>query len=42
MNSKKLILKVVPVIISMTIKFEDFDPDNILTDEKPYENITKV
>ena len=26
----------------MTIKFEDFDPDNILTDEKPYENITKV
>ena len=29
----------VHVIILMTIKIEDFDHDNILIDEKSYENI---
>ena len=30
MNEKKLTLKIVLVVISMTIKIEDFDFDNIL------------
>ena len=34
MNSEKFVLKIVLVIISMTIKFDDFDFDNILIDEK--------
>ena len=38
-NFKKFILKVACVIISMTIKVEDFDTDNILIDEKSHENI---
>ena len=38
-NFKKFVLKVAPVIISMTIKVEDFDTDNILIDEKSHENI---
>ena len=29
----------VHVIISMTIKLEDFDLDNILMDEKSHENV---
>ena len=36
---KKFVLKFVCVIILMTIKFEDFDLDNILLDEKQYEDI---
>ena len=32
-------VKMVHVIILMTIKIEDFDHDNILIDEKSYENI---
>ena len=39
MNKKKLVLKIVHVIISMTIKIEDFDFDNILLDEKSCQNI---
>ena len=39
MNWKKLILKIVSVIISITIKIEDLDLDNILIDEKSYKNI---
>ena len=31
---KKMIIKIAHVIISMTIKIEDFDSDNILTAEK--------
>ena len=38
MNLKKFVLKIVRVIISMTIKLEDFDFD-ILIDEKSHENI---
>ena len=34
MNSEKFVLKIVLVIVSMTIKFDDFDFDNILIDEK--------
>ena len=37
-NSKKLILKLVYVIVSVTIKFEDFDIDNILIDKKSYKD----
>ena len=36
----KLILKIVCFIISMTIKTEDFNLDNILIDEKLYQNIS--
>ena len=36
---RKFILKIVPVIISMTIKLEDIDFDNILIDEKSLKNI---
>ena len=39
MNFKKLILKIVRVIISMTIKLEDFDIDKILIAEKSDGNI---
>ena len=39
MNLKKFVLKIVPVIISMTIKLEDFDLDKNLIDEKSHENI---
>ena len=35
----KLILKLVRVIISMTIKIKDFNLDNILIDEKSYKNV---
>ena len=38
-ESKKSVLITVRVIISMTIKFGDFDSDNILLNEKSYENI---
>ena len=38
-NFKTFVLKVARVIISMTIKVEDFDTDNILIDEKSHENI---
>ena len=34
-----MVLKTVHAIISTTIKIEDFDLDNILIDEKSYENI---
>ena len=37
-NEKKLTQKIVPVIISIAIKFKDFDLDNILIDEKSYGN----
>ena len=37
MKSKKFVLKMVHVIISM-IKLEDFNLDNILIDEKPHKN----
>ena len=37
--SKKSILKIALVIILMTIEIQDFDFDNILLDEKSYENI---
>ena len=36
----KLILKIVCFIISMTIKTEDFNLDNILIDKKLYRNIS--
>ena len=36
---RKFILKIVRVIISMTIKLEDIDFDNILIDEKSLKNI---
>ena len=36
---KKFILNFARVIISITIRFEDFDFDNILIDEKSYENV---
>ena len=36
---KKGSIKNRTVVISMTIKIEDFDFDNILQDEKLYENI---
>ena len=39
MNFKKFVLKIRPVIISMTIKLEDFDFNNILIDEESHENI---
>ena len=39
MNLKKFVLKIVSVIISMTIKLEDFDLDKNLIDEKSHENI---
>ena len=39
MKFKKFVLKIICVIISMTIKLEDFDLDNILIDEKSHENI---
>ena len=38
MNLKKILLKIVRIIILMTIKLEDFDINNILIDEKSYEN----
>ena len=38
-NLRKFILKIVRVIISMTIKLEDIDFDNILIDEKSLKNI---
>ena len=39
MNFKKFALKIVRNIISMTIKFEDVDFDNILIDAKSHKNI---
>ena len=39
MNLKTFVLETVRVIISMAIKFEEFDFDNVLIDEKSYENI---
>ena len=36
----KLILKIVCFIILMTFKTEDFNLDNILIDEKLYQNIS--
>ena len=39
MNFKKVHIKIIRVIILMTIKLEDFDLDNILTDEKSHKNI---
>ena len=39
MNLKKFVLKVVRVIISMTIEFQDFDLDNILIGKKSYGNV---
>ena len=36
---KKIVLKIVRVIISMTSEVEDSDFDNILLDEKSWENI---
>ena len=39
MNFKKFALKIVCVIISMTIRLEDFDLDNILIDKKSHEII---
>ena len=39
MNFRKFILKIVRVIITMTIKFEDFDLHNFLKDEKLHKNI---
>ena len=38
-NLKKFVLKIVRVIISMTIKLEDFDLDNILIYGKSYDKI---
>ena len=38
MNSKKFVLKIVRVIISI-IRLQDFNLDNILIDEKSQENI---
>ena len=38
-NYTKLIFKIVYVIIWMTIKFEDFDLNNTLVDEKLHENV---
>ena len=35
---KKVLLKIAAVIISKTIRFEDIDLDNVLIDEKSYEN----
>ena len=40
MNFKKFVLKIRPVIISMRIKLEDFDFNNILIDEESHENIS--
>ena len=40
MNFKNFVLKIVRVIISMTIKLESFDLDNILIDEISHENIS--
>ena len=39
MNFKKVHIKIIRFIILMTIKLEDFDLDNILTDEKSHQNI---
>ena len=39
MDLKKFVLKIARVIISMIIKLEEFDFDNILTDQKSYKNI---
>ena len=39
MDWKKFVLKIARVIISMTTKFEEFDFDNISTDQKSYKNI---
>ena len=33
LNTAEFLLKIVPVIISVTIKFQDFDLDNILIDK---------
>ena len=40
MNFKKLVLKIVRFIFDDINKFEDFDFDNILIEEKSYENIS--
>ena len=42
MNFKKFILKTVSVIISVTIKLEDFNIDNILIDEKSHKLIAII
>ena len=39
MSFKTFVLKIVPVIISETIKLKDFDLDNILIDKNSFENI---
>ena len=39
MNLKKFVLKIVRIFISRTIKFEDFNFDNTIIDEKSYENV---
>ena len=39
MMYKQFVLKIVVAIISMTIKIEDFDFNNILFNETSYENI---
>ena len=39
MDFKKFALKIVRVTISMTIKLEGFDLDDILMDQKSHENI---
>ena len=36
---KKSVLKIVRFVISMTIRLEDFDIDNILIDEKLHETL---
>ena len=39
-NKKKLILKIIRIILlNYVTEYEDFDLDNILIDEKSYENI---
>ena len=42
MNFKKSASKIVRVIISMTIKLEDLDLDNILIGEKSHGNILSM
>ena len=39
MNFKKVMSNIVRAIILMTIKIEDSEFDEILLDEKPFENI---
>ena len=39
MNLEKFVLKIVLLIISMAIRFKDFDIDNILIAEKSHHSI---